>query len=206
MGNTFELLCIGTTALTAILALIQSSLALYKSNAPITVTLLDQPFTETGTIGYYDDADSFVPIFVSDNTEELNMDMCFISLRIINPKSYPITLFNFYVSDENKRIIPYFNRLQASFLPTDLKLIAKCLNYSMGITLPYSHYITIEPGSFSHVDIIITAKDLQSCKRLYLTFRDSSKTFFKRKNRRILSDTYLNHHLHSYKFRLDAKQ
>ncbi|WP_053983411.1 hypothetical protein [Niameybacter massiliensis] len=206
MGNTFELLCIGITALTAILALIQSSLALYKSNAPITVNLIDQPFTQVGMIGYYDDADSFVPIFVSDNDKDLNMEMCFMSLRIINPKSYPITLFNFYVSDENKRIIPYFNRLQASFLPKDLKLIAKCLDYSMGITLPYSHYITIEPGSFSHVDIIVAAKELQSCKRLYLTFRDSSKTFLKRKNKRILGGTYLNHRLHSYKFRLDAKQ
>lgn len=125
-----------------------------------------------------------------------------ISIRIINPRNYPISIFNINVKDEQNNQLSYFKSMTIPYFNKINKLIAKTSITSIGLNLPYSHYKTILAGSFSHVDIVVPLSEIEQYKSnsIIVCFRSNDKLLFYGKNKKFISDVKLKYPIHYKKF------
>lgn len=145
----------------------------------------------------------FINVLGSCNSPVSNI--YFLSLRIINSRSYPVSIFDITLVDENNNAISYHKGCNIPYYSKIPKLIIKTSSTSIGLNLPYSHYHTLQPGTFSHLDIAIPLDEIQNygSKKITLFFRLSTRTVLHSKSKLIRSNINLKFKVHCKNFYIE---
>lgn len=132
-------------------------------------------------------------------------DYWMISLRIVNPRPYAVSIFNINLLDAYKnRVVPMTLAALPAALEKEKLYFPVGEKLHLGLTLPESDYTIIPAGKFTHLDFVVPKGDYG--KRLKLFFRDSIVTFFPHKMH-LPNSYFMRHRVYSKKFNFSkAKQ
>lgn len=182
-------------------AFLLSIIIFYKTLAPIDIEISSCELINA-EIGYFNENMQFVNV-ISDLDDKI-FPFYIISIRIINPRNYPISIFNINLIDEKNNKLTYYKKMIIPYYSEIPKLIAKNSNTSIGLNLPYSHYETLSAGTFSHVDIVVPLNEVQCYKAqsLIVTFRSSNKSFFHTKHKKVKSNVKMKYPIHYREFKI----
>lgn len=195
--NNLNLLFTGISAIFGMLAFLFSLYTFYKVTAPIGVIWNNNLTIATGEIGYYNDAINFI------NVLGTNSPIVLLNIRIVNSRNYPISMFDIDIVDENNNHFTYFKSCTIPYYSEIPKLLINS-SPQIALNLPYSHYQTFEPGSFSHVDIAISLDDIKryNSKKITACFRLTTRTLLGYKSNLTKNDTKLKYKLYTKTFNI----
>lgn len=130
----------------------------FKVNPPVEVIIDEKLHFLNGEMGYYNDSMEFINVLGGYNF--LVSNIYFFSIRIINSRNYPVSIFDITLVDENDNTISYHKACNIPYYSKIPKLIIKTSSTSIGLNLTSSHYHALQPGTFSHLYIAIPLHEI----------------------------------------------
>lgn len=180
----FNIIFTAVSAIIAVIAFVFSIISFFRTVPDIDIEI-DNCIYMNAVVGFHTDEMEFKNIFLQP--EDVCSQLYFITIKVINPRNHPISIFNISATDGNNNKLTYYKNVHVPHLNERDKLVVKTSdNTFIGCNLPYSDYKTINPGEFCYVNIVIPDTEINryNSRTIKLFFRDSTKSFLNNKNKR----------------------